>query len=317
MADQPLSRLSFFKARDLLDTELDYEKLIPSATQNLVFRYLLEHTVFNKKADDYGWVTKNALDPKQIMARTSLKRTAFYAALGALADLGMINRVPRPILSGGSDPDLIEITWLPMCRETALPDVPGNGTQDVPGNGTSFLTREEPEEEHHHGDVTIASLSSQSQNQAPAGAGPSAQTEGPGIDHSVDWADPEDGGAIAEMLGVPLASIGRPFRAWFDRWRTDAWAEIWAGCDHPDACTCPCECPGDDPCGCICPTSGNNDVCECPCKCGFVCEHRRLAGVFDRAEIHAIEDANGKRSPVGYLKETLPGKVATALHKAR
>jgi hypothetical protein len=32
----------------------------------------------------------------------------------------------------------------------------------------------------------------------------------------MDWDDPDDGGDLAERLGVSLASIGKPFRAWFD-----------------------------------------------------------------------------------------------------
>jgi DNA-binding Lrp family transcriptional regulator len=80
------------------------------------------------------------------------------------------------------------------------------------------------EHQHHDGGVqqekNQSQSQSQSQNQAPAGPG-----QAPGGDSAgslevengllIDWDDPDDGKAFAEeTLGVPVASIGQPFRDW-------------------------------------------------------------------------------------------------------
>lgn len=65
----------------------------------------------------------------------------------------------------------------------------------------------------------LLELQSQSQNQAPAGPGQAPGGDSAGsldAGSSFDWDDPNDGGYVAEWLGVPLASIGKPFRSWFD-----------------------------------------------------------------------------------------------------
>jgi hypothetical protein len=46
-----------------------------------------------------------------------------------------------------------------------------------------------------------------SQKETPSGEGPAP---------FCDWDDPDDGGYLAEVLGVSVASIGKPFRVWLE-----------------------------------------------------------------------------------------------------
>lgn len=86
-----------------------------------------------------------------------------------------------------------------------------------PGSKSDHNIKPEIEKETKHNinttpgearDGVVVGGRNQSQNQAPAGADEEPQT--------MDWDDPDDGGALAEALGVPLGSIGKPFRAWLD-----------------------------------------------------------------------------------------------------
>jgi len=141
-------RPTFFQARDLFQAVLRSGELVLSPTQNLVFRVLLENAVYDprKHADDYGRVVESALGWENLTTLTGLGRTAVLEALKALAGKGLIRRIPRPILSGGSETELIFIE-VPKVRETNLPE----GTPDGPHEGTpdgpsSFIEKEANEE---------------------------------------------------------------------------------------------------------------------------------------------------------------------------
>lgn len=225
---------------------------------------------------------------------TGMKRDTVIKARRGLQDKGLIeditgdpdrqSRTYRLTMPGYVSPERdtpqgVQEMDTPI-QEMGTP-CPPNGTPPVQEMGTTSSFRIKPEIKQH---INITADAVDDGCEEDSSTAKSTADDGAGLDHSVDWDDPDDGEALAEMLGVPLAAIGRPFRVWFDQWRTDAWAEIWAGCEHPDS---------ED------------------------CQHSRLADVLNRAEIHAIKDAAHANSPVGYLKATLPGKVATALHKAR
>jgi hypothetical protein len=145
-----LKRPTFFRSRDRLDAALDAGELVLTGPQNAVFRYLLEHAVYDprKHAEDYGRVVDSALGIEVIMGRTGLKRTATKGALTALEDAGMISRTRRPILTGGKKADLIWIDWLlPKGRETTLAGGSADDPYEGPGDDPSSYREEEADEE--------------------------------------------------------------------------------------------------------------------------------------------------------------------------
>jgi hypothetical protein len=94
--------------------------------------------------------------------------------------------------------------------------------------------RSSPTSSQPDGDGQHASLELQSQTQGPAGPG-QAPGDGSGgsLDDgpSFDWDDPGDGEYVAEWLGVPLASIGQPFRSWFVGYVAASGFDIYAEAD--------------------------------------------------------------------------------------
>lgn len=153
MTTQPLS--SFFKSRDELDAALDEGELTLSAKQNAVFRYLIEHAVFDKRADDWGYVTTNAAGVERIARRIGYSPRAVKDALAELEDMGQISRYHRPKLSGGRMSDRIRVDALfgteddtpesvaSKVQEMHLPEGAGDAPYESAGDAPSYLYLEE------------------------------------------------------------------------------------------------------------------------------------------------------------------------------
>lgn len=103
-----------------------------------------------------------------------------------------VQRTPRCPLSGTQDLD--------FDLETDLEDInitPGGARDD---GGGDFASQEDQDQEHKQAPPASATATAPVASDWPR----------------VDWDDPDDGGSVAESLGVPVASIGKPFRAWLD-----------------------------------------------------------------------------------------------------
>ena len=106
------------------------------------------------------------------------------------------------------------------CPPNGHPHVPETGTGVSPDRAQHLEV--ELEEELEIINITpdddgrqASSDQGQGQNPRPPGA------DDPDDDRPwVDWDDPDDGGSIAADLGVPVESIGQPFRAWLEEYLT-------------------------------------------------------------------------------------------------
>jgi DNA-binding MarR family transcriptional regulator len=136
MATQPAFK-SYFAARDELDATLDDGKLTLTGPQNAILRYLIEHAVFDKRANDWGWVTADAAAVEIIARRTGLNESTVRRALAELAGKGLISRHHQPKLSGGRRPDRIRMECLFEAEDDTPEDVAPNGAESpFPEPGT-------------------------------------------------------------------------------------------------------------------------------------------------------------------------------------
>jgi len=214
------------QARDALDAALDAGELDLSGPECSIFRYLIDHVWFkHQDPAKLGFVTKHAIGNKVIARRTSVNEKTVKRAIPELDRKGLIVRYEGESMpTGGRLPDDIRVDWAMTPAETGSEDdtpervVPMGTESPLTGDteSPSSLPVKEQTEEHHHDDDAGMGLV-----EAPAGPGqastvedsPASTGDGP---HGFDWDGPDDGEALAETLGVPLASIHKPFRNWID-----------------------------------------------------------------------------------------------------
>ena len=99
----------FFQARDALDRAISADDIKLAASPLGIFRFLLEHTFFSE--DSYGFVNHKVCGADEIAKRTGFSVRAVGTHLRALQEARLIYRRPRPIGTGGKNPDEITITW--------------------------------------------------------------------------------------------------------------------------------------------------------------------------------------------------------------
>jgi hypothetical protein len=132
LADRPFKRST--DARDVLDAEIRAGKLELTGPQNAVFRFLVEHTLYQPKDEaDRGFVVESVLGVPAICKLTRLKQTAVKGAIKSLGDMGLIKTFKRPVMSGGRKPDRIRINWVLPEESLAVPS-------DEPGDDSSYET---------------------------------------------------------------------------------------------------------------------------------------------------------------------------------
>jgi hypothetical protein len=145
---------SFFGVRDELDRAVLAGDIKLPGISLAIFRYLLEHTFYKGRA--YGFVNHDRCGVKTLMAYTNFSRNAVTNALTALEEARLIHRRPRPIGTGGSNPDEITIAWPVFYAEDDTVDDsegPSEGLSELaegpsqdsegPSEGLSFLREEE------------------------------------------------------------------------------------------------------------------------------------------------------------------------------
>ena len=126
--------------------------------------------------------------------------------------------VPSYVVPEGVTPKVVpeRTTPGPLEDHSLVPERTTPGPQEdhniklLDQAGGSSHTSPSPAAPDDDGDG--AALEGQRQDQEQDLDDDQEEADFPGI----DWDDPDDGGGLAECLGVPLASIGKPFRAWFD-----------------------------------------------------------------------------------------------------
>lgn len=116
---------NFYAARNALDAALRDGKLALTSSECAVFRYLLEHTLYQPRdPKDYGFV--NAIDGgvETIAQQTCLSARTVIRAVGSLEDKGLMGRWRRQVFAGGRKPDLIEMDWVKgVVGDTVAPTV--------------------------------------------------------------------------------------------------------------------------------------------------------------------------------------------------
>jgi predicted transcriptional regulator len=140
---------NFFEARDELDRAVSaghFDKL--PGISLAIFRYLLEHAFYSGRS--YGFVNHKRCGVQTLMAYTNFSKNAVTNALTNLEQAHLIHRRPRPIGTGGSNPDEITITWPVFHAEDdsdrtseGLSEGPEGPSQDSdrPSEGLSFLDK--------------------------------------------------------------------------------------------------------------------------------------------------------------------------------
>jgi hypothetical protein len=140
---------SFYQARDELDRAVlagHFDKL--PGISLAIFRYLLEHTFYTERS--YGFVNHKRCGVQTLMAYTNFSKNAVTNALTNLEQAHLIHRRPRPMGTGGSNPDEITITW-PVFHAEDEAEGPSEGLSDRaegpsqdsegPSEGLSFLDK--------------------------------------------------------------------------------------------------------------------------------------------------------------------------------
>jgi hypothetical protein len=169
---------NFYEARDALSAALRAGEMDDlSGTDVAVLRVLIENTIFDRRANDYGWVASCAIGVENLMTLTRFGRTAVNSALRQLKAGGLITVARRPKITGGSLNAAIRVNGLtddtpevvePRVRETTPPERSRDDLYERPGDDRSSSIEEELIEEPQ---PVAASPEGQRQAHAPAGAG--------------------------------------------------------------------------------------------------------------------------------------------------
>ena len=154
MADRPFK--NFFAARDALDAEIAAGKLKLKGTKHLVFRIILEHTLYQPDDPrDYGFVVSKfpgAETATGVHGFALVSGASPAAVKDALKSLEhedkLITRFTRPLVAGGRKADRIRVNWaLPEATASSLFRRGAECPTEEPESGPSYQPESGPSEE--------------------------------------------------------------------------------------------------------------------------------------------------------------------------